>query len=372
MSAGGFGFQFGALRVRGPMSVWAAVAVAILIFGLLVVSRRRYNSLSRVSALQGTPARPDCMAIIPARNEEAVIARAVRSLPPDTVIVVDDHSEDGTAEAARQAGAGVLPAPPLPRNGMGKANACAAGAWALTSRWILFTDADTWFEAGFLPAVVATAESSGVSLLSIYLQPECETFAERVLVPYARALFFCGTSPKRNPDTFFSGQCLLVRREPYMFLGTHGAVVSQLVEDVKLTFLAQRHRLRYEVVRATDLGHARMYNGFSGVWTGIERHAFRFMIVSPWIGITILLAALAVALWLPALIWLTADREFVAAAVFAFLPAVLLRSWYGSWPRSLLAPLAIYGILPILARGFLSALAGKPVAWKGRIVRAVS
>ena len=145
------------------------------------------------------------MAIIPARNEEAVIARAVRSLPPDTVIVVDDHSEDGTAEAARQAGAGVLPAPPLPRNGIGKANACAAGARALTSRWILFTDADTWFEEGFLPAVVAAAEASGVSLLSIYLQPECETFAERVLVPYARALFFCGGNPKRNP------QCVLQR-----------------------------------------------------------------------------------------------------------------------------------------------------------------
>ena len=57
------------------------------------------------------------MVIIPARNEEAVIARAVRSLPPDTVIVVDDHSEDRTAEAARQAGAGVLPAPRFPATG---------------------------------------------------------------------------------------------------------------------------------------------------------------------------------------------------------------------------------------------------------------
>jgi 4,4'-diaponeurosporenoate glycosyltransferase len=320
----------------------------------------------------GKPALPDCMAIIPARNEEAVIARVVRSLPPDTAIVVDDHSEDGTAEAARQAGAGVLPAPPLPRNGIGKANACAAGARALTSRWILFTDADTWFEEGFLPAVVAAAEASGVSLLSVYLQPECETFAERLLVPYARALFFCGGNPKRNPSAFFSGQCVLVQREAYVFLGTHGAVAAQLVEDVKLTLLAQRHRLKYAIARAPGLGHARMYTGLSGIRAGIERHAFRFMVASPWIGVSILFAALFIALWLPVLVWLVADREFIAAALFTILPTVLLRVWYGSWRRALLAPLAIYAMLPILARGLLSALTGKPIAWKGRTVRAVS
>ena len=42
------------------------------------------------------------------------IGAAVRSLPPDSVIVVDDFSEDKTAEEARDAGAGVLPAPQPP------------------------------------------------------------------------------------------------------------------------------------------------------------------------------------------------------------------------------------------------------------------
>ncbi len=350
--------------------LWAALAFGLVISGLLLVSQSRYSSISLIRA--GKLPLPDCMAVIPARNEEAVIARAVRSLPPDTVIVVDDHSEDGTAEAARQAGAGVLPAPPLPRNGIGKALACAAGAWALTSRWILFTDADTWFEEGFLPAVVAAAESGGVSLLSIYLQPEYETFAERALVPYARALFFCGASPRRNPQTFFSGQCLLVRRDAYIFLGTHKAVAVQLVEDVKLAALAERHRLKSAVARATSLGHARMYAGYSGIRAGIERQAFRFMVVSSWIGARILLAALFIALWLPVLAWLVADREFLAAAALAFLPALLLRFWYESWLQSLLAPLAIYAMLPILARGLASAFTGKPITWKGRTVRAVS
>src|SRR5208282_2219346 len=127
---------------------------------LFWASRRRFGAIPCIPAIDRSPnggsqALPDCMVVIPARNEEAVIGRAVRSLPPDTVIVVDDHSRDRTAEVAREAGAGVLPAPDLPRNGIGKSNACAAGARALTSRWVLFTDADTWFEPGFLDAAVA-------------------------------------------------------------------------------------------------------------------------------------------------------------------------------------------------------------------------
>jgi GT2 family glycosyltransferase len=344
------------------MSLWAAGAAAVVVSVFFLIARQRYISLPRLQAAPGQL--PDCMAIIPARNEAAVIARAVRSLPPDTVIVVDDYSDDGTADAARAAGAGVILALPLPRNAIGKANACATGARVLTSRWVLFADADTWFEEGFLPSAVAFAEANGVSLLSIYLQPEYETFAERVLVPYARALFFCAASPKTNPIAMFNGQCQLVRREAYMFLGGHDAVAAQLVEDVKLATLAQRHRLKIAVAHATGLGHARMYAGYSGIRKGVERHAFRFIVVSPWIGVLILLAALSMALWLPLLAWLVKDRHWLASAVFAILPVVLLRSWY--------APIAIYGMLPILARGLVSALADRPIQWKGRTVRAVS
>jgi chlorobactene glucosyltransferase len=342
------------------VSLLGAGSLAAVIAVFFLLARRRLHALPRLTAAPGPL--PDCMAIIPARNEQAVIARAVRSLPPDTVIVVDDYSEDGTAEAARAAGAGVVLALPLPRNAIGKANACATGARLLTSRWILFTDADTWFEAGFLSAAVGHAEAGGISLLSIYLEPEYETPAERVLLPYARALFFCGANPKANPAAMFNGQCLLVRREAYDFLGGHAA--AQLVEDVKLATLAQRHRLKIAIANAAGLGHVRMYRGYSGIRDGIERHAFRFTAVSPWIGVSIFAAALAMTLWLPALLWLVEDRHWTAAAAFALLPIVLLRTWR--------APLAIYGMLPILLRGLISVLAVRPILWKGRTVRAVS
>lgn len=343
-------------------SLWIALAVAVVMAAFLVNSRLRYLAIPKIPAHPPSPTPVDCMVVIPARNEEENISRAVRSFPHDTVIVVDDHSEDRTQEAAREAGAGVLAAPELIRGAIGKSNACAAGARVLTSRWILFADADTWYEPGFLDAAVAAAEASGLAFLSIYLQAECQTWAERILVPYAIALFFCGVNPRQDSQAVFNGQCILARRDAYEFIGGHAAVLTHLVEDVKFAALAERHRMKYASARATGLGHVRMQPG------AFERNAARFMLVSTRMGAMIVAAALSMALWLPALVWLLLDRQWAVAAVFAAVPVILLRSWYRGWMRALLAPLAIVGILPVIFESAITGFTGRSVEWKGRIV----
>ncbi len=377
--------------------VWVAIGLGVVVAALFLRSRISYLMIGKLpraaQAIGGTPENrapengapengtpenglsensgpPDCMVVIPARNEEAFIADAVRSLPPDSVIVVDDHSEDRTAEEARHAGAGVLKAPDLRRGAAGKANACMAGARALTSRWILFADADTRFSPGFLDAAVARAESTGVALLSIYLDAECKTLAERVLAPYLIALFFCGANPRGDLRTVFNGQCLLVRRDGYEFLGGHGSVLNEAPEDVRLAGLAQRHRLKVGIARAGGLGRVR----WRGMAQAVERGARRFMIVSPWMGPRILVAALAMAAWPPVVVWLTIHHRSEAAIVFAVLPFALLWNWYwsserGFAPLAMLAlPVAIYSALLLLWRGFYGALSGGELEWKGRSV----
>jgi glycosyltransferase involved in cell wall biosynthesis len=305
------------------------------------------------------------MVVIPARNEEASIARAVKSFPPDTVIVVDDDSSDATADEARKAGAGVLPAPPLPVSALGKSQACMVGARVLTSRWILFADADTWYQTGFVDSAVAGAEAGGLDLLSIHLTPAPRSLAEHVLVPYLSALFFSGASLRGSPAILFSGRCLLVRREAYEFVGGHAPVLEHLAEDVKLAALAQRHRLRFSVARAGNLGYVRLYDGWRGIWAGIERDASRVALVSHRIGVVILLTAAWAALWIPAVIWLWIDDQRAAAGAFALMLLVLLGPWYGV-ARVLLAPMAIYAAIPFLLHGLLRSLSSRAIAWKGR------
>jgi glycosyltransferase involved in cell wall biosynthesis len=334
-----------------------------LFAAFFVKSRLNYLAIPKLAARPAGARPPDCMVIVPARNEEANVARVVKSFPHDTVIVVDDHSIDSTAEAARKAGAGVLRAPDLLGNAIGKSSACAAGARVLESRWILFADADTWFDPGFLNAAVACAEASGLSFLSVYLKSDLPTLAEQTLVPCAEALYFSGVHPRSNPGAAFNGQCVLARREAYEFVGGHTAVASSRIEDVKIAALAARHRMKFAIAR-TSMGHVRYHT--DGLWRGFERNAFRFVMVSPWMGLTIVLAASIAALWLPALGWLLLARLWAPALVFALLPWALLGPWYRNPLRALLAPFGIYGMFFVILNGFLAAITGREVVWKGR------
>ena len=342
------------------LSLQVSLVIAAILVLFLLRARRNFRALHVLRPFRAGQTPPDCMVVIPARNEEARIARAVASLPHDTVIVVDDHSEDSTAEAARKAGAGVLPAPELGRSALGKSIACLAGARVLTSRWILFADADTWYEPGFLESAVAAAEAGPLDFLSIYLRPEYRGASGHILGPIAVALYYCGANPSRNPAALFNGQCVLVRREAYEFVGGHAAVLTNLFEDLKLAALAQRHRMKFAVAR-TDLGHV----GIDP--QDFERNAHRFTEVSPRIGILILLAALSCALWLAALAWLLIERQWIAAAACGLVPLLVLLQWYRGL-RVLLAPLGIFGMIPVLARGFVAAVTGHAVEWKGRVI----
>jgi glycosyltransferase involved in cell wall biosynthesis len=346
------------------MSLWVALAVGLVMLAWAAKARVSYLSLPNLHRAPRDAAPADCMVVIPARNEEAVIARVVGSLPHDTVIVVDDDSSDATAEIARKAGAGVIPAPALPRNAIGKSNACVAGALLLRSKWILFADADTFFEKGFLEAAVAAAETAGVGFLSIYLRQEGETAWEQILAPFAVALYFCGVSPRREAEAAFNGQCVLVRREVYEFLGGHRAVQTEVIEDVKLAAVAVRHRQKFGLARTSKLGHVRLRK----FWRDVPRQARRFMIANPRLGAQILIASLCWAMWLPAFVWLILTREWIAAGTLFLWPAVLLRGWYRGWFAPLVAPLAIYAVLAIVWRGLAAALSGKPVKWKDRAV----
>lgn len=82
--------------------------------------------------------------VIPARNAEATIARAVRSVltqtgAPEEILVVDDASTDGTILAARRCG----PVRVIALGGHGGAGAARnAGVRAAEGAWVAFLDAD--------------------------------------------------------------------------------------------------------------------------------------------------------------------------------------------------------------------------------------
>jgi glycosyltransferase involved in cell wall biosynthesis len=105
-------------------------------------------------------------ALIPAFNEAPTIASVVRRVSPfvASVCVVDDGSEDGTAEIARAAGADVVT-----NHGMrGKGSAIRAGLAHVLSRdctHVLFIDGDLQHLPEEAPLLIKEAERTGADVV---------------------------------------------------------------------------------------------------------------------------------------------------------------------------------------------------------------
>ena len=221
---------------------WALVAAApwVVLPPLAMLRVRRSRSLEQEPAV-APPAAPLVSIIVPARNEARNIGRCVRSIlasryPSLELIVVDDHSDDGTAALARDAAGGddrlqVVANPPLPNGWFGKQWACATGVNASRGDLLLFTDADTEHAPDLLPRAVNALLANDVGLLTVAGHQETHTFWERLLQPqvfWMLLVRYGGTESvshaRRAEDVIANGQFLLARRTAYDAVGGHASV----------------------------------------------------------------------------------------------------------------------------------------------------
>ena len=226
----------------------------------------RMRPLPTLPATTPQPTPSAVSVVIPARDEASTLPTLLGSLAdldprPHEVIVVDDHSSDGTADVATQFGATVVAAPPLPDGWLGKPWAAHVGAGAATGDHLLFLDADTWLSTDALDRLVV-AGSDG--LLSVQPHHQTERAYEQAsafpnLVSMMGSGAFVAWPRTRRPAAF--GPCLLTSRTDYDLAGGHAAVRGEVVEDLHL---ARAYRAAGLPVRCRAGGETvgfRMYPG---------------------------------------------------------------------------------------------------------------
>jgi glycosyltransferase involved in cell wall biosynthesis len=227
-------------------------------------------------------------AIIPARDEEASIARAVESVAaqPEVieVIVANDQSTDRTGEilarlAARIPKLRVLETDALPPGWTGKNYALSIGAAAAQGDWLLFTDADTFHLPGSTAHALADAAEHKAALVSYSPEQEMETFWERALIP----IVYCHLAAKYSyarvndpdlSDAAANGQFILIRRHEYEFIGGHAAVASQILEDVALAEMMKNGGHAIFFANPAGVVRARMYRSFKAMWEGWTKNLY--------------------------------------------------------------------------------------------------
>lgn len=234
---------------------------------------------------------PRVSVIIPARNEAKVIERLVRSVlatrwPDLELLVVDDHSSDGTGDLARTAGLGdprlrVIVPPPLPAGWFGKQWACWCGAQAATGERLLFADADTWHGPDLAGRMVRGQDEAKATLLSVVGTQELGTFWERVTQPIPALLLalrfggFDGVERATRPtQVIANGQCLIMRRDDYLRLGGHEAVRDNVAEDLRLAQRVQAGGGRVAIRVALDDQRTRMYDSLGSIIAGWGKNIY--------------------------------------------------------------------------------------------------
>jgi len=339
---------------------------------------------------------PRIVAVMPARNEAEVVAAALTSLLRQDyhgvfdIVVVDDHSSDGTSAIARQAAAAagmaarltVLTAPALPDSWTGKLWAMHCGTQHVAMLphapdFILFTDADIGYAPETLTALVTHAHRDGLVLASLMAELHCESFAERALIPafifFFQMLYpFAWVNRPGCATAAAAGGCMLARREALQAAGGIAAVRGQLIDDCALGRLMKAHGPIWLGLtrRARSL---RVFRSVGEIRAMISRSAYAQLRYSPWlllgtvatIAVTCLAPPLLVAGASGATRWLAlAAWAAMALALQPTLRFYRLSRWWG------VAMPAIAGAyLAFTLDSAVQHWRGRGGMWKGRAHR---
>jgi chlorobactene glucosyltransferase len=265
-----------------------AALIAALLFIFALTALLNALTFPRIGTRSVSQSDDLISVLIPARNEAEVISATLERLIAQDyahfeIIVLDDNSIDGTAEAARAAAADfphfrVVSGKPLPEGWLGKNWACHQLAEAASGDWLLFTDADVEWRPGALSSLMTTQTHHNTDMLTVWPTQITKSWAERLVVPlmiFAIYAYLPEIMVRRSKLVAFAaanGQCLLFKRDAYAKIGGHTAVRGNITEDVAMARNIKRHGLKLVMADGFGKVACRMYHNWASVRDGFGKN----------------------------------------------------------------------------------------------------
>jgi len=394
-----------------PFALLAISSISFSIWVYLAIARGNFWRLHEFDddlAPHEPPSRwPTVIAIVPARNEAATIAPGLTSLlqqdyPGEfSIILVDDHSEDTTAQLAHQAATKlnattrleIHAAAPLPQSWTGKLWALNEGVSRVQRRgavplrpspatndrsdptYYWFTDADIIHAPDTLRRLVARAENNQLDLTSLMVQLQAKTLPEHSLIPAFLFFFLKLYPPSRiaNPKASTAGAaggCILLRGEALQRIGGLAAIRHEVIDDCALAraVKASNGKIWMGLTRASV--SLRTYTTFREIRDMIARTAYTQLRYSPLLLMGTLLGMFLTYLAPIALLFAPNPAPRILAASscllmsLLYLPTIRFYPIFPLWAATL--PLAALFYTYATCLSAARYYAGHGAQWKGR------
>ncbi|MCR4317056.1 MAG: glycosyltransferase [Planctomycetes bacterium] len=382
-----------------PLIVTSALSLLILLayYARTMWIRRNDAYLSPTEADE----RALVSVLIPARDEAQNIAPCVRSFLAQThrnleIIVIDDHSTDGTFDVAQTAGAGdprlkVIRADPLPEGWAGKSHALVCGERHASGDFLLLTDADTVHHPAGVASVLAYLRRENADMVSVAAEQECSSIGEAIVQPMVITLldqrhsFAEVARIGEGAPLSCNGQLMLVRRDAYDRAGGYCALRAEVPTDYALAALVKRSGLEYRFAFAPGIVRTRMYDSLRASIDGWSKNLYQIVCrpesrgaLAKLFALTFAIPAVTTLPFVCAVMLCLADASIAGTgastlapgslllALYVFIAGEIYRAHTFTRAQSLLAPIAGPVAVLILWLSFLRSRKKSARLWKGR------
>lgn len=356
---------------------------ALIWLGILALPWRPWSTKESLDAdPEGKPDLSRITALVPARNEASVIEATLPALARQgdnlQIILIDDQSNDSTADVARRLhleNLEVVAGKPMPCGWSGKLWALEQGRAHVDTEVTLLLDADIELKPGILATLQQKLEAEDLQAISLMAQLRMVGFWEKLLMP-AFIYFFKLLYPFRLSNSpahavaAAAGGCILLRTSMLDKIGGFHALKDQLIDDCALAQCIKAQGGRTWIGLTHSVRSIRSYERLRSVWNTVARTAFTQLRYSNGLLVLCTLMLLA-AFALPAAgVFFASDGVralsalTLAAMASSYLPTLKYYGLSSAWA----VWLPVIGIL-YLAMTWTSAIrhwAGEGSRWKDR------
>ncbi len=266
-------------------SILAGVGCIGMVIYLLI-------NLKKIKQLDKQPladTQPGLAIIIPVRNEEADLEKALQSIcninyDNYRIIVINDRSTDRTPQildtfAKQYPKLTVTTITELPDGWLGKNNALYQGYKNSTEEWMLFTDADVEYHPDAISKAMEYSVQNNLDNLAV--MPEVISRSEilnSVLATFGYMLMvylrpWNSIKPKTNSHIGI-GAFSLVKRTAYEKAGTHARIKLRPDDDIKLGYNIKKTGLRQDVLGGLGMLRLEWYTSVTEYVKGLMKNSF--------------------------------------------------------------------------------------------------